>query len=108
VHPLIQQHREQIEQLCRTHHVTRLELFGSAARGDFDPDTNDFDFFVEFEELGIQRSSNRYFGTLHGLEDLLGRQVDLVERRAVKNTTFLRHAESACELIYASSLKKAS
>ena len=34
---LIEQHREQITALCRQYDVKRLELFGSAARGDFDP-----------------------------------------------------------------------
>ena len=33
---LIGQHREQIAEICRRHQVRRLELFGSAARGDFD------------------------------------------------------------------------
>lgn len=108
MHPLIEQHREQIEQLCRTHHVTRLELFGSAARGDFDHNTSDFDFLIEFEELGTHGSSSRYFGMLHGLEDLLKRRVDLVERKAVRNDTFLKNADSASQLIYASTLEKAS
>jgi uncharacterized protein len=105
---LIEQHRPQIEQLCRKCHVTRLELFGSAARGDFDPATSDLDFFVEFEDLGWQGSSKRYFGVLHGLEDLLGRKVDLVERSAVTNPYFFQVADRYRELIYAAPVAKAS
>jgi uncharacterized protein len=86
--------------LCRRHGVRRLELFGSAARGDFDPATSDVDFLVEFEDRGWEGSSGRYFGLLFGLEDLLGRKVDLVERSAVRNPHFLAVAERHRELIY--------
>ena len=106
--PLIEQHRTQIEALCRKHHVTRLELFGSAARGDFDPAHSDLDFFVEFEELGWRGSSDRYFGLLHGLEDLFHRKIDLVERKAVRSRLFLTVADEFRELIYAAPVAKAS
>ena len=35
----IELHREEFRALCRRFHVRRLDLFGSAARGDFDPST---------------------------------------------------------------------
>lgn len=106
--PLIEQHRQQIEALCHEHHVVRLELFGSAARGDFDPQSSDLDFFVEFEDLGWRGSATRYFGMLHGLEDLLERNIDLVERRAVRNPYFLKVADRHRELVYARPVAKAS
>src|SRR5215813_15053346 len=31
-------HREELQALCPRFHVRRLDLFGSAARGDFDPE----------------------------------------------------------------------
>jgi predicted nucleotidyltransferase len=42
--PLIEQNRDEIARLCRTYHVARLVLFGSAVRGDFDEQTSDLDF----------------------------------------------------------------
>jgi predicted nucleotidyltransferase len=87
--PLIEQHRPQIEALCRKHRVLRLELFGSGARGDFDPQASDLDFFVEFEDLGWRGSFRRYMGLKLDLEDLLGRSVDLVEPSAITNPYFL-------------------
>ena len=33
--PLIAEHTEQIAEICRRHHVKRLDVFGSAAVGDF-------------------------------------------------------------------------
>jgi hypothetical protein len=34
---LIEQHRVELAELCRLHHVETLEVFGSAADGRFDP-----------------------------------------------------------------------
>jgi hypothetical protein len=45
---LIDRHRPQIEALCRTYRVKRLDLFGSAVREDFDPVRSDVDLRVEF------------------------------------------------------------
>ncbi len=87
--------------LCRKYHVKLLELFGSAARGDFNPASSDVDFLVEFEDDGWQGASRSYFGLLHGLEDLLGNPIDLVDRRAVENPLFLQVAERYRDVLYA-------
>jgi len=99
--PLIEEHRSGIEALCHQYHVARLELFGSAARGDFDPATSDLDFFVEFEDLGWEGSFKRYMGLKLGLEDLLGRSVDLVEPAAITNPYFALVANRHRKLVYA-------
>lgn len=106
--PLIEKHRRDIEALCRLHRVRRLELFGSAARDDYDPARSDLDFFVEFADSDWRGSSQRYFGLLHGLEDLLGRRVDLVEREAVHSRPFLAHAGQHVEPLYGAPATKAS
>ena len=106
--PLIEQHRSKIEDLCRRFGVERLELFGSGARGDFDPARSDLDFFVSFGERDWKGSAARYFGLLHGLEDLLRRPVDLVELPAVESRLFLAVASQHRELIYADRIAKAS
>ena len=98
---LVEQHREAIAGLCRKYGVSRLELFGSAARGDFDPAASDLDFLVDFEDRGWRGSSTRYFGLLHDLEDMFGRHVDLVVRKAVENPLFLEVAEQFKEVLYA-------
>jgi uncharacterized protein len=98
---LLEQHRPQIAQLCQRFRVRRLELFGSAARGDFDPATIDLDFFVEFEDLGWKGSFRRYMGLKLALEELLGRPVDLVEPHAVVNPYFLPVAQKHRSLVYA-------
>jgi len=98
---LITDHLCEIEALCVKYGVRRLELFGSGARGDFDPQTSDLDFFVEFHDLGWRGSFKRYMGLLMGLEDMLGRKVDLVEPDVVTNPYFIRVANKHRQVVYA-------
>jgi predicted nucleotidyltransferase len=73
---IIEQRLPQIEALCREHGVARLELFGSAARGDFDTSRSDLDFFVEFTDLGWKGSFKRFMGLKLDLECLFDRPID--------------------------------
>jgi predicted nucleotidyltransferase len=62
-------HRKELQELCRRFHVRRLDLFGSAARGDFDPERSDIDFVVEFDHGHPQALSLKtYFGFKEALE----------------------------------------
>jgi predicted nucleotidyltransferase len=99
--PLIEQHREALDDLCRRYRVRTLELFGSAADGRFDPARSDLDFLVDFLPLDPGRHAEAYFGLLHGLEDLFGRKVDLVMRRAVRNPFFRRALDQSRTVLYA-------
>jgi uncharacterized protein len=79
-------HRVALGELCRRFHVRRLDLFGSAARGDFDPERSDIDFVVDFDRSDPRALAfDTYFGLKEALEELFGRPVDLVEARAVRN-----------------------
>lgn len=63
MHPMIEQHRAEIAELCRRYAVRRLEIFGSAARGtDFDPARSDADFLVDFEPGSGLPALRRFFG----------------------------------------------
>jgi predicted nucleotidyltransferase len=72
--------REEKPSLQREFGVRSLALFGSAARDELSPDS-DIDILVEFEGAGTSRS---YFGTQYRLEEVFGRPVDLVTRRALR------------------------
>src|SRR6266699_2177346 len=89
-------------ELCRRDGVRRLELFGSAATDDFDPDRSDLDFLVEFQpeqELGPRL--RHYFAFQSELARLFERRVDLVMSEAVKNPHFRRELERKRTLPYA-------
>ena len=60
--------------------VTRLTVFGSLARDSMD-ETSDVDVLLGFDGPA---TSERYFGVLFYLEDLLGRPVDLVTEKALR------------------------
>lgn len=94
------QKKSKLEDLCTKYKVQRLAVFGSARRGDFDPSSSDFDFTVEFQDLGPGMRADAYFGMLFGLQDLLGRDVDLVEFGALNNKYLKEIIRSERELLY--------
>jgi uncharacterized protein len=89
--PVIEQHRQQIEALCRKYGVERLEVFGSAIGPDFDPGRSDIDLLVLFSKPS-SGGPDSYFGLLEELERLFGRKVDLVDIRAATNPYFVAEA----------------
>lgn len=99
--PLIAERRAEIAALCRRYHVRRLELFGSAARDDFDPIKSDVDFLVEFErDHPAALAFETYFGLKEALESLFGRPVDLVEPSAVRNPYLKASIERSREPVF--------
>lgn len=84
------QQRDTIQRLCGQYAVQRLELFGSAARDDFDPGRSDLDFLVTFSECVSMNLFDRYFGLKEDLEALFRRKVDLVDAAAIRNPYFIR------------------
>ena len=98
---LIEHNREALREACVCYQVRRLELFGSAARGAFDPQHSDLDFLVEFGPLRPGQYADAYFGLLEALEALFGRSVDLVMVRAIRNPSFLAAVNREREVLYA-------
>ena len=87
----IVERREALAAICRRHGVSRLEVFGSAARsGDFDPARSDADFLVTFEPA-VRDDLGALVELKDELDEFLGRPVDLVEREAVEaSRNFIR------------------
>jgi len=93
--------REKIAEFCRRWKITEFALFGSVLREDFRPDS-DVDVLVTFAP------DTRYslFDLVHvqdELKQIFGREVDLVERKAVeKSENYIRrkHILSSVEPVY--------
>ena len=101
MHPAIAQHRSGISAICQRYRISRLEVFGSAARAhDFNPAKSDADFLVEFAP-DAQPGLESFFGAKADLEQLLGRGVDLVEPGAVRNPFVLASINRNREAVYA-------
>ena len=98
--PLIEQHRSELERLCRESRVSRLDLFGSSTSADrFNPATSDLDFIVTFADTG-PGYANRYLAFAESLEAMFVRRVDLLTERMIKNPIFRRSVERTRECIY--------
>ncbi len=89
----------QIADFCRRWKVTELALFGSVLRADFRPDS-DVDVLVTFEpgapwtlwDLSRMRIE---------LEAIFGREVDLVEKKALRNPLRRQEILSDQRVVYA-------
>jgi predicted nucleotidyltransferase len=101
-HADIARHRDALIALCRRYDVARLEVFGSAARGnDFDPARSDADFLVTFKPESRWPPLEQFLGFAEALEALLGRPVDLVEPQGIKNPYILAGINRSREVVYA-------
>ena len=89
-----------IAALCEQHGVSHLELFGSATGADFHPETSDYDFLVELDTQAPGSRARRWTELADALEKLLGRPVDLVNPRYIRNPYFLQAVNSSRTVIY--------
>ncbi len=97
----IDNQRTELERLCRKHRVRRLEVFGSAADGTFDPERSDLDFLVEYEQLSPSEHYEAYFGLWEDLQALFHRKVDLVEPHTMRNPYFIKEVNATRKPVYA-------
>ena len=97
---LIRENSAPIADACRRFGVQRLEVFGSAARGDYRPGESDVDFLAEFRPSS-GRLLSRYLGLAESLERLLGTHVDVLTLSSLKNPYLRRSVEASKESVYA-------
>ena len=86
---LIEQHIKQITKLCEMNQVRALFAFGSVTTDRFRPDS-DIDLVVDIDDNDPISYSDKYFNLKFQLEDILKRQIDLLEQKAIRNN-FLRN-----------------
>jgi len=85
---IIQQKIKELAEVCHKRNVRQLALFGSAATDDFDPQSSDLDFLVEFLPMPPAQHADSYFGLQEDLERLFSMPVDLVESAPIRNPYF--------------------
>jgi predicted nucleotidyltransferase len=78
---------EQIKEQCKLNSVKSLFAFGSVVREDFN-DSSDIDLVVDFNETDPFTYADLYFTLKSKLEEILKRQIDLLEERAIRNRFF--------------------
>ncbi len=91
--------RPAIAEVCERLKVRRLDVFGSATEDAFRAES-DVDVLVRFDR-DAGRLFERYFDLKDGLEQILGRQVDVVIEDTIKNPYFKMSIERSRRNLYA-------
>jgi uncharacterized protein len=97
----IQLPKSKLVEFCQRWNVNELALFGSVLRDDFRPDS-DVDVLITFAP-DAKRGLMTLAKMKYELEDLLGREVDLVSKSAVETShNWIRRNEilGTAEVIY--------
>jgi predicted nucleotidyltransferase len=76
----LQNKREQILDIAAKHGAYNVRVFGSVVRGEDTPDS-DIDFLIDYD---LEKITPWFpVGLIHDLEDLLGRDVDVVTAKSL-------------------------
>ncbi len=90
---------DSIKMLCDKYHVKSLFAFGSVTRGELKA-SSDIDLLVDIDSNDPLSYTDNYFGLKFQLEQLLKRQIDLLELRAIKNQYLKQNIDNSKVLVY--------
>ncbi|MBP6249329.1 MAG: nucleotidyltransferase family protein [Bacteroides graminisolvens] len=96
---LIENNIQKIIDLCKRHKVHKLFVFGSVLTDRFNDDS-DVDLVVDFNKTEVEDYFDNYFDFKYSLQDLLGREIDLLEEQTIKNPYLKKNVDSTKMLIY--------
>jgi len=100
MHAAILEHLEPIRAACCRHGVSFLDLVGWAARDDFDASRSDVDVLVDFPDELLDLFG-AYRGLREELQHILGRPVDVITLRGVRNPLLLESLRRDAVRLYA-------
>jgi predicted nucleotidyltransferase len=95
---IVASQQERIDVLCRKWKVREMALFGSVLRQNFRPDS-DIDVLVTFDD-DAPWSSWDLLDMREELQDIFGREIDLVEERSLVNPFRKRSILRSKRVIY--------
>lgn len=81
---ILYQHIDQIKKLCDLNTVVSLFAFGSVVTDKF-KNNSDIDLVVEIDDNDPISYSDKYFNLKFQLEEILKRQIDLLEQKSIRN-----------------------
>lgn len=96
---LIERNMAEIIALCEKHKVLELYVFGSVLTPHFNKNS-DVDFTVVFDKSAVGDYFTNYFDFKFALEELLHRDVDLIEYDAIRNPFFKEEVDQTRKVIY--------
>ncbi|MBQ7063137.1 MAG: nucleotidyltransferase domain-containing protein [Bacteroidales bacterium] len=96
---LIERNIDEIKRLCHLYAVTQLSVFGSVLTDRFDEES-DVDFVVSFGDVSVEDYADNYLRLSADLGRLLGRDIDLIEDKAIRNPVFRANVDRTKVQIY--------
>jgi len=91
----------QIKEFCDCWQIVEFALFGSVLRDDFQP-TSDVDVLITFA-LNARKGLLTLARIKHELEDLLGREVDILTKKSIEqshNLTRSHNILNSAQVLY--------
>ena len=92
-------YNQQIVELCKSCNVKSLSVFGSIVTAGFSL-KSDIDFIVDFQDQDPLKYAENYFDLKFHLQDLLKRQIDLLESKSLRNPYLSKQIHSNKVAIY--------
>ncbi len=87
-------------ELCKSHDVKKLYVFGSALTKDFNPGKSDIDIVVEIAENDPVEKGEKLMKLWEKLEDFFKRKVDMLTDQPIKNSYLKLSVDRTKVLIY--------
>lgn len=97
--PIIASQLDEIRRVCRENGIRRLDLFGSGAKGTFDPARSDLDFYVDLGDYD-RTVGTRYLKVVSFLTRMFGPDIDVVTSRGIRNPAFRTEIEATRTPLY--------
>ena len=99
---LIENNIQKIVALCKKYKVNKLFVFGSfgSILTDRFNDDSDVDLVVSFNKAEVTDYFDNYFDFKYALEELFGREVDLLEEQTIKNPYLKKNVDVTKILIH--------
>jgi predicted nucleotidyltransferase len=87
--------------ICKKHNIDSIAVFGSAAKNEMN-ENSDIDFLVKFSnKINVLDYADNYFSVLEKLEKLIGKKVDLVSVKSLKNPVLISEINNSKIELYA-------
>jgi len=90
---------DKIQEFCRRWRIKEFAIFGSTLRNDFRPES-DVDVLVTFQDEAPW-GLFEFVEMIEELQEIFGRNVDLIEKEALRNPFRRREILSHCQVVYA-------
>ena len=96
---IIELNMKPIVDICQKHRVKTLAVFGSVLTDRFHDDS-DIDFVVDFTDVDECDYADNYLEMQDSLRNLFGREIDLLEDKAIRNSILRETINNSKQVIY--------